>query len=96
MGAGASLLALNGRPTCTLSGGQELCPQQLDTLGGGIAGLAVGGALLAGAAAMFVIDYRQGKDSLALGPLRFPLLAVDYRLSPDGARAALVTLSGRF
>lgn len=93
--AGASLLAINGRPTCPLAPGQELCPQQLDTFAGGIAGVAAGGALLAGAVAAFVLDYKKSQE-LTLGPTRLPLLAVDYHLSREGAHTALVTLSGRF
>ncbi len=57
--AGATLLALDGRPTCDLLAGQKLCPQQLDTLGLGI-GVLVGGALVAaGGGALFAVDYRQ-------------------------------------
>lgn len=96
IGAGASLLALNGRPTCNRAPGQELCPQQLDTLGAGIGGLAAGGLLLGGAAALFAIDYKQHKEIASIGPIRDPLLGFSYLRTREGDQSALLTLSGRF
>ncbi|MDW8282481.1 MAG: tetratricopeptide repeat protein [Myxococcales bacterium] len=86
--AGATLLALHGRQTCTLEPGQELCPQRLHTMAGGITGVCVGGALLGTAAVLYALDYRSTQELTLLGPPRL-MFAFDER----GASIALV---GRF
>lgn len=63
IGAGAALLAVDGRPYgCALAEGQALCPQQLNTIAGGAVGVGVGAALLGTSAAFFVLDYRRERD----------------------------------
>lgn len=62
VGAGAALLALDGRPTCDLAMGQTLCPQQLATLPAGAALVAGGAAALGASAAFFVLDYKRGRE----------------------------------
>lgn len=63
IGAGAALLAVDGRPYgCALAEGQTLCPQQLNTVVGGAVGMGLGAALLGTSAAFFVLDYRHGRE----------------------------------
>jgi tetratricopeptide (TPR) repeat protein len=96
--AGATLWALDGRPTCALLPGQKLCPQELDTQNTGI-GVLVGGLLLGGGAgAMFAVDYRQARSmpkESAEGQRTAPYSAWLAGGGPaDGP--VLVGLSGRF
>ncbi|MCU1278894.1 MAG: hypothetical protein JWM53_2440 [bacterium] len=56
VGAGAALVALDGRGTCSLAGGQRQCVDVYDTRTGGIAALAAGGALVATSVILFIID----------------------------------------
>jgi len=55
-GAGAALLAVDGRGTCTRAAGQRQCPDVYDTKTGGIVALAAGGALVVTSVILFVID----------------------------------------
>lgn len=86
--AGATLLALDGRQTCALGPGQELCPQRLNTMTGGIIGVSVGGALLGTAAVLYALDYRRTQELTLLGPPGL-MFAFDDR-------GASVVLGGRF
>jgi hypothetical protein len=56
VGAGAALLAVDGRGTCSLPGGQRQCADVYDTRTGGIVALAGGGALVVTSVILFVID----------------------------------------
>jgi hypothetical protein len=56
LGAGAGLMALDGRGTCTGAPGQRQCPESYDTKTGGIAALAGGGALVVSSAVLFIVD----------------------------------------
>ncbi len=56
VGAGAALVAVDGRGTCTRGAGQLECPDVYDTRTGGIVALAAGGALVVTSVIMFVID----------------------------------------
>jgi hypothetical protein len=54
--AGAALLALDGHGSCTTVGAQRQCPEVYDTVGAGAGLVGGGGALVAGAVVMFVLD----------------------------------------
>jgi hypothetical protein len=56
VGAGAALVAVDGRGTCARGAGQLECPDVYDTRTGGIVALAAGGALVVTSVVMFVID----------------------------------------
>ena len=56
VGAGAALIAVDGRGTCTRTTGQVQCPDVYDTKTGGIAALAAGGALVVTSVILFVLD----------------------------------------
>jgi hypothetical protein len=56
VGAGAALVAVDGRGTCARTAGQLECPDVYDTRTGGIVALAAGGALVVTSVIMFVID----------------------------------------
>lgn len=81
-GAGAAMIALDGRGTCDLMMGQTLCPQQLATLPIGAALAAVGVAALGTSAAFFVLDHRRSRRTAV-------------SLIPSAGGAAL-TLAGSF
>ncbi|MCU1280908.1 MAG: hypothetical protein JWM53_4454 [bacterium] len=54
--AGAALIAVDGRGTCSLTNGQRQCADVYDTRTGGIIALAGGGALVVTSVILFVID----------------------------------------
>lgn len=56
VGAGAALVAVDGKGTCTRASGQLQCPDVYDTKTGGIIALAGGGALVVTSVILFVID----------------------------------------
>ena len=56
VGAGAVLVALDGKGTCTLAGGQRQCPNVYDTRTGGFVALGAGGALVVTSVILFVLD----------------------------------------
>jgi hypothetical protein len=56
VGAGAALVVVDGRGTCTRGSGQVQCPDVYDTKTGGIAALAGGGALVVTSVILFVLD----------------------------------------
>ena len=56
VGAGAALVALDGRGTCSRGSGQLQCPDVYDTKTAGIATLAGGGALVVTSVILFVLD----------------------------------------
>jgi hypothetical protein len=56
IGAGAALLAVDGRGTCSLHNGQRQCAELYDTRTGGIVALAAGGALVVTSVILLVID----------------------------------------
>ncbi|HUS64657.1 MAG TPA: hypothetical protein VMZ28_08960 [Kofleriaceae bacterium] len=58
--AGAALLAIDGTGGCAKAAGQRQCAEVFDTLGGGAALVAVGGALAATSVVLFVLDRRWG------------------------------------
>lgn len=60
LAAGAALVAIDGRGSCSLGGGQRQCPELYDTKYAGIGTLAGGGVLLVGATLAFVFD-RKGR-----------------------------------
>ncbi len=74
LGAGAALLAIDGNKACGAPG-DVLCPENYDTLGGGIALVAVGAVAAAGAGVFFYLD--SGEEEPA------PAVA----LAPWGARS---------
>jgi hypothetical protein len=76
-GAGAGVWAIDGRPTCTLSGTQKQCPNLYDTAPIGAALVGVGGALLITSVVMIALDHRakvraahHTLATVALSPLR--------------------------
>jgi PEGA domain-containing protein len=56
VGAGAALVALDGRGTCTLPSGQRQCAEVYDTRTGGLIALVGGGALVVTSVILFVVD----------------------------------------
>jgi hypothetical protein len=66
--AGATLWALDGRQTCTLSKEHYQCPEQYDTLNAGVALTAVGAVVLAGTGLLFYLDADGAKDEPAAAP----------------------------
>lgn len=62
LGAGAALVAIDGRPGCTPEPGQRLCPTVLRSLVPGVIALAGGGALLAAGVPLIAVDYRRNRD----------------------------------
>ena len=56
IGAGAALMALDGRGTCSRPSGQLQCPDVYDTKIGGAVALAGGGALVVTSVVLFVVD----------------------------------------
>ncbi|MFI5289146.1 MAG: PEGA domain-containing protein [Polyangia bacterium] len=75
-GAGAGVWAIDGRPTCTLSGTQRQCPNLYDTAPIGAALVGVGGALLVTSVVMIALDHRakvraarQTTAAVALSPM---------------------------
>jgi hypothetical protein len=56
VGAGAALVALDGKGTCSRTSGQLQCPDVYDTQTAGIATLAGGGALVVTSVVLFVVD----------------------------------------
>jgi hypothetical protein len=58
--AGTALLVLDDRGTCMTVGAQRQCPEVYDTVGAGAGLAAGGGALVAGAVVMFVLDRPKG------------------------------------
>jgi hypothetical protein len=69
LAAGAALLALDGRGTCSLAGGQKECPKVYDTLPAGAGLAAVGGALVVTSVVLIVIDRPSRKLALGVQPL---------------------------
>ena len=55
VGAGAALIALDGRGSCRLPDGQRQCANLYDTRTGGIVALAGGGALVVTSVILFVV-----------------------------------------
>jgi len=55
-GAGAALVALDGKGTCSLPGGQRECPNVYDTRTGGYVAIGAGGALVVTSVILFVLD----------------------------------------
>ena len=55
---GATLWALDGRPTCMLSAGQQRCPSQLNGQPWGIGLVSTGGAMLVASGVLFGLDAR--------------------------------------
>ncbi|HEX9103048.1 MAG TPA: PEGA domain-containing protein [Polyangia bacterium] len=56
VGAGAALVAVDGKGTCARGAGQTQCPDVYDTRTGGYVALAAGGALVVTGVILFVID----------------------------------------
>jgi hypothetical protein len=56
LGVGIGLVVIDGRGTCSTMAGQRQCPEVYDTRTGGIVAVAGGGALVATAIVLFVLD----------------------------------------
>ena len=81
-GAGAALLALHGEPSC----GGRSCPEEYDTLPGGVTLLAVAGAAAVASGVMFYLAARRGGETAppSGGPDRAHAVVTPW-LAPGGA-----------